>query len=262
MSDAPHRLTGLEVDEVSLVDRPAINRKFLVVKAAKPGEQEPAMDDDKKDPKNKPSMTPEPKPGMKKEESAMADGDKTFTQAEVDKMIADAAAKASTTAKAEGRAEAERSSAETVAKALEASTARVAALEKSTRIRDYRDHVVTKKWSGDSDKNAALCEEMHAALPEATFKSWMADKDATALQLETSGIFKEIGSGVEGEHSSTDTLMKKVVSARSDIHKSGTKLEPGDEFDRISAVFEEDPDLYARSREEHMTKVRLAGIRR
>lgn len=236
-------MKNLRVGEVSLVDRPAIEREFLVIKAdTDPSEGEPNMSEEKKSVAQRAiealkslagggsEMTEEEKAAEAKKaadekivaEKKAAEAKKSAND-NTDGDDKDAIAKAREEASAETRAE--------VAKEYEV---KFADLEKSledvqlkSATADFRAMVIEKKWPGDADVNAALCVKM-SALDDDTFKGWVEGQNATAALLTeakaaTKGLFVETGKSATGE--SIGEAIAKVAKDVSEVEiKAGENV--------------------------------------
>ena len=243
------RLTNISVKEVSLVDKPAIKREFLVMKAdgaddddntnlhkeqgrmskltnaiksliggATEEELESAAaaiakakstDDDSDETED--DDDEKKKAAAKKTTAKSSDAD--VQDSDGDDKVAKADHEAAITkAREDGKAEAEKASAERIGTLEET----VKGLEQTTADSTFRAHIIAKKWAGDVDKNVAKMTEMATHLPEALFKSWTDDQDAAAATVNEAvakgGLFGEIGRTGDGDAS--------VVMAAEEVAKA------------------------------------------
>ncbi len=241
-SDMPKkrfRLKSLFVDEVSFVDKPAIEREFLVVKARDndPSEGEHDMSDVKK------SVAQRAIDALKSLAGGGDDADGADEAAKAEaKKAADekaAAEKKSETKKTDegddktvvtdtGETEAvAKAAAETRAAVTAEFEGRLTEMQKSVdemaignATATFRAKCIEKKWPGDAEANAELCVKMSTQLDTDTFKTWFEGNSASAALLEESkaiggGLFDAVGKSTTGE--TVGTAVAKAVKAVADV---------------------------------------------
>lgn len=198
------RLSKIEVDEVSLVDEAANERRFLLVKNAG----------------GKPvSKTPEQ---ILKEMKALLDGGAVpaapapapapdaVTKSDVEALIAKAredgakAAREEVTPVIEG-----------LKKQVETLTASTAEAAKASKRSEITAHIKAKGWSGDLQKNVERAERMSAVLTKEDFEAWRDDQDRASAIAREPGLFGEVGKSTTSEEDAAVTEASRILDEAS-----------------------------------------------
>ncbi len=173
------QLSSLEIDEVSLVDKAAVNRTFLVIKAASN------------------VVNPEPK---HKEEITVLEITEPVLKETIEKAVKGALEEAIKAFQAEMK-----KSNDTTA-ALQTANAE---LTKAHKRSEYERHVREANWPGPVADNVTRIEKMATHLPEDIFKEWLTSEDTKHSGIAS--LLKEVGrTTAQGE---TDDTLVRVAKA-------------------------------------------------
>jgi hypothetical protein len=230
-----YSLTDIDIEEVSLVDRPAIKRKFLVVKAEEdnmPEKDDLEMEDGLDKAKHPPFQSDdeeedeeEEMPKKKRGKMKKDDSEGGISKSEFESILKGMETK--------------------YENLLKSAQSRVDELEKSVRFNQFRDHVVTKNWPGAPEDNISLMEKMSQALDPETYKEWLDREDTRAAELAKSSLFDEIGAN---HTPSNDSLTDEVAKA----------VAEGKPYEEILRIVQKDPKSYVETMKSHDKRVRDA----
>ncbi len=122
---------------------------------------------------------------------------------------------------------------------VEKAEARVADLEKSDKRRKVED--IAKSLDGDKDETITYLEELAEKLPEETFGKVVEREKAQKKRLDESELYKEKGKTTPDENSAGGKLEKMIKEA----------VEKGeDKFAATDRILRDNPELYAEHQKE------------
>lgn len=277
-----YKLSDLDIEEVSLVDKGAIREKFLIIKRDSSEDKntnkgEESMDVTKMSDEQLDEMIQEELEKAQKEESQKAGLDESGmntlrrmtrrmmnmlggTQKNEDNENLDTeedemedtqkntdGVDASAIAKAV-KEELQKEFKEELAKAqerAEKAESEVASLRDESELRKARDYVTSHEWLGDVEKNASLYVKMSKAFSDEDFSEWLERENANAAQMTKSQMFEEIGT-----HLSKSLGDENVES---EVRKA---LKEGKSFDEIAndIIDPKDYDAYMKAHEKAINR--------
>ena len=252
-----YRLSDIDVEEVSLVDKPAIKRRFLVLKRdGESDDTDQAVADvlekfdadstedglferlwgriterlSKRQPDlaDVPTDTPEDMPPIVKEETKMSKEEEKNTPEMVSKADMETAiAKATEESTEKATTAATAFNAELVKRDTE-----IATLRKEQQRERWDRHVTEKVWPGEKAENVTLIEKMAEHLPAEDFQAWLDREDTRFEQLQKAELFVEVGSAITKTGSATTQVTSAIEKAR--------KENPEDPYSAMLAAVEEE----------------------